>query len=107
MPTPFGTYIHVCTVTVLPQYHLRLKFDDDSEQTISLEPYLLGPLWSALRDERAFAQVSVNPDTGTIEWPNGADLNPVILHDWAEVGERIIAEGRARYIVDASAEAPA
>ena len=49
MPTPFGTYIHVCTVTVLPQYHLRLKFDDDSEQTINLEPYLLGPLWSALR----------------------------------------------------------
>ena len=48
MPTPFGTYIHVCTVTVLPQYHLRLKFDDDSEQTINLEPFLLGPLWSAL-----------------------------------------------------------
>ena len=101
MLTPFGTYIHVRYLTVLPNHRLRLEFDDGSEQEIDFEPLLLGPLWSPLRDESLFAQVRVNPDTGTIEWPNGADLNPVVLHDWAEYGERIIAERRARYAVDA------
>ena len=105
MPTPFGTYIHVSAVTALPRYRLHLRFDNGSEQVIDLEPLLLGPLWGALRDAGTFAQVRVNPDTGTTEWPNGADLNPVILHDWAEVGERIIAERRAHYAVDATSDA--
>lgn len=102
MPTPFGVYIHVRTVHVIPDYHLRVEFDDDNEQIIDLEPMLFGPLWGALRDKQIFAQVRVNPDTGTIEWPNGADLNPVLLHDWVDVGERVIAERRARYIVNAA-----
>ena len=97
MPIPFGAYIHVCSVTILPNSHLHLQFDDGSERVIDFEPLLLGPLWGALRDETLFAQVRVNSDTGTIEWPNGADLNPVILHDWPEYSEQIIAERRARY----------
>lgn len=105
MPTPFGTYIHVSAVTVLPRYRLHLRFDNGSERLIDLEPLLSGPLWGTLRDAGVFAQVRVNPDTGTIEWPNGADLNPIILHDWPEVGERIIAERRAHYVVDATSDA--
>ncbi len=99
MPTPFGTYLHVRYLLVLPGYRLHLQFDNGSERVIDFEPTLLGPLWGALRDEALFAQVSVNPDTGTIEWPNGAALNPVILHDWSEYRERIVAERRARYTV--------
>ncbi|MFZ1595364.1 MAG: DUF2442 domain-containing protein [Anaerolineae bacterium] len=97
MPTPFGTYVNVRYLVVLPGYLLQLQFDDGSERVIDFEPLLLGPLWGALRDEALFAQVRVNSDTGTIEWPNGADLNPVILHDWPEYSEQIIAERRARY----------
>ncbi|MFZ1708324.1 MAG: DUF2442 domain-containing protein [Anaerolineae bacterium] len=97
MSTPIGTYVNVRYLVVLPGYLLQLQFDDGSEQVIDFEPLLLGPLWGALRDETLFAQVRVNSDTGTIEWPNGADLNPVILHDWPEYSEQIIAERRARY----------
>jgi hypothetical protein len=60
------------------------------------------PSWPPVgrpRDEALFAQARVNPDTGTIEWPNGADLNPLILHDWPEYRERIVAERRARHTV--------
>ena len=83
----------------LPGYRLHLQFDDDSQQEIDFEPLLVGPLWGALRDEVLFPQVFMNADTGTIEWPKGADLNPVILHDWPEVSEWIISERRTRYAV--------
>jgi hypothetical protein len=97
MPTPFGTYIHINAVTVLPGHRLHVVFDNGTEQIVDLAPFLFGPLWGALWDEQLFAQVQVNPDTGTVEWPNGADLNPVILYDWPEVSMRIVAERQARY----------
>jgi hypothetical protein len=97
MPTPFGAYLHVRSLLVLPGYRLRLAFDNGNERVIDFETLLLGPLWGALRDQELFAQVRVNLDTNTIEWPNGADLNPVILHDWPEYSGRIVAKRRARY----------
>lgn len=100
MPTPLGTYIHVRSLVVLPNYRLQLQFDDGSERVIDFEPLHLGPVWGALRDETLFAQVRVNVDTRTIEWPNGVDLNPMILHDWPEYSEKLIAERRARYVVE-------
>ena len=34
-----------------------------------------------LRNPRVFAQVRVNHETGTIEWPSGADLAPEFLRE--------------------------
>ncbi|MCC5876821.1 MAG: DUF2442 domain-containing protein, partial [Candidatus Sumerlaeia bacterium] len=36
--------------------------------------------FAPLREEAAFRQVRVNPELGTIEWPNGADLDPDVLY---------------------------
>lgn len=33
-----------------------------------------------LRDLSYFAQVRVDPEAGTIVWPNGADLDPLVLY---------------------------
>lgn len=37
-------------------------------------------IFEPLADAAFFAQVTVNPDLGTIYWPNGADLDPDVLY---------------------------
>ena len=40
-----------------------------------------------LRDPDYFAQVRVDPEAGTIVWPNGVDLDPQVLHGDYELAE--------------------
>jgi hypothetical protein len=49
MPTPFGTYIHINAVTVLPGHRLHVVFDNGAEQIVDLTPFLFGPLWGCCR----------------------------------------------------------
>lgn len=37
-------------------------------------------VFERLADEDEFRKVRVNEDTGTVEWPSGADLDPVVLY---------------------------
>jgi len=46
---------------------------------MDLSEELHGQVFEPLRDLEVFAQVKINPETGTIEWPNGADLAPEFL----------------------------
>jgi len=60
---------------------LRLRFDDGVEGEVDLEPRLhFTGVFEPLRDPAYFAQVRVNPEIGTICWPNDADLDPVVLY---------------------------
>jgi len=65
-------------------YTLRVRFQDDTEQTIDFEPILAGELYGPLRDPILFNQVQIDPIAHTLVWPNGADFDPAILHDWPE-----------------------
>ncbi len=74
------------TVEHLGGYRLRLTFADGLESDVDLTEKLsgqLGPVFEPLRDQLFFAQVSVDPDIGTVVWPNGADLAPDALHEQA------------------------
>ena len=95
----FHDIVHV---EIVGNYLLRLTFDDKTQQTIDFEPLLYGPVFAPLRDLEQFNQVTLNQDTGTIEWPSGADFNPTMLHDWPQHRERVIAEKKQRYIVSAA-----
>lgn len=73
--------IDVTDVHLLGRYVLELTFEDGQVRIIDLEPYLTGPMYQPLRDDYdLFKQVAVDPGSGTIVWPNGADISPRTLY---------------------------
>ncbi|MGH9091579.1 MAG: DUF2442 domain-containing protein [Acidimicrobiales bacterium] len=68
----------VTDVEVIGPHGLRLTFDDGVVRDVDLSSELWGPMFEPLRDPAYFAQVVV--DHGTVAWPNGADLDPLVLH---------------------------
>ena len=79
-------FLHVTGVTYLEGYKLRLTFDDGVVKDVDLQDELYGAVFEPLRDTEFFRQVTVNSDTNTIEWPNGADFAPEFLY---EIGQEL------------------
>lgn len=73
--------IRVTEVEPLEGFSLRLRFNDDSERVLDLEGELWGPVFEPLKaNPGLFRQVRVDEEIGTIVWPNGADMDPDVLH---------------------------
>ena len=83
-------FLHVTKVTHLGDYKLRLVFDNGAVKDVNLEDELYGPVFEPLRDVEFFKKVAVNPETNTIEWPNGADLAPEFLYETGQELDRIV-----------------
>lgn len=78
--TDLAPLIDVTDVRVLARYVVELTFADNSQRVIDLEPLLWGPMFEPLlANYDLFRQVAVDPDAGTITWPNGADISPRTL----------------------------
>lgn len=74
-------FLHVDSVRALEGYTLRLSFNDGAVKDVDLAPQLYGEVFEPLQDAAFFRRVAVNPETGTIEWPNGADFAPEFLYE--------------------------
>jgi hypothetical protein len=73
--------VDVTSVEVLHDHVLRLGFSDGCVGEIDLGPDMWGPIFEPMAADYAeFCKVAVNPEIGTIAWPNGADLAPEVLH---------------------------
>jgi hypothetical protein len=59
---------------------LRIVFDDGKSNVVDFRPLLKGPLFLPLMDPDFFSQVSIDPEVGTLVWPNGADFDPDTLY---------------------------
>jgi len=63
------------------RYTIWLRFEDGTQGEVDLSGELDGPVFEPLKDQDYFAKLRVNPDTGTIEWPNHADFAPEFLYE--------------------------
>jgi hypothetical protein len=76
----------ITAVEHLGGHRLRLTFADGFIGEVDLADRFAtsrGPMLEPLRDVTYFAKVAVDPELGTVVWPNGADLAPDVLHQEA------------------------
>lgn len=73
----------ITAVEVVADFRLRLTFDDQTVGEVDFAhrdwPGVLEPLG----DRDYFSRVRVDPELGTIAWPNGVDLAPEPLYEEA------------------------
>lgn len=81
-------FVRITSAEVLGHYRLRLGFSDGSSRDVNLTGELHGPVFEPLADPDFFAQVRVDDELGTVVWPNGADLDPLVLHGDFEPASR-------------------
>ena len=75
------TMRYVVAATALPSLTLRLRFDDGTEGEVSVAAIVtLNGVFAPLSDPSFFGRVKVSDDAGTVVWPNGADLDPLVLY---------------------------
>lgn len=75
-------------------YRLQVVFDDGTQQLIDFRPVLYGEMYGPLRDLKIFNQVRLDPDVATLVWPNGADFDPWMLHEWPRLIDELSARAR-------------
>ena len=70
-------------VAVLGDHLLRLLFDDGTVGDVDFSHEVWEGVLEPLRDPVYFAKVRVDPEGGTVTWPNGEDLAPEPLYESA------------------------
>ena len=79
----------IVKVKPLKDFHLYLEFEDGVKGEVDIRKLIkFKGVFEQLKDEAIFTKVKVNPEWGTIFWPNGADLDPDVLYSMV-TGEEI------------------
>jgi hypothetical protein len=81
-------FLHVTSVRHLRGYELRIEFNDGTTRDVDLSGELHGEVFEPLKDPAFFSRAALNPETGTVEWPNGADFAPEYLHEIGTPSQR-------------------
>ena len=87
--TAIDMFLHVDSVRHLERYRLRVTFDNGVTKDVDLADHLLGEVFEPLKDPKFFRRVRLNPESGTIERPNGADLAPEFLFDIGDTVDQV------------------
>ena len=70
----------VIKVECIGDYRLCLTFEGGDRREVDIATLVpFDGIFAPLKDPTYFRQVRVEPDVGTIVWPNGADICPDVL----------------------------
>jgi hypothetical protein len=71
----------VVEVRHLGGHRLYLRFEDGIEGEVDLKQVIrFTGVFAPLETEAEFARVQLDPESGTITWPTGADVDPDVLY---------------------------
>jgi hypothetical protein len=75
--------VDITAAEVIAQYRLRLTFADGTVGEVDFAEREWRGVFEPLSDPDYFARVEVDPEAGTITWPNGLDMAPEPLYNEA------------------------
>jgi hypothetical protein len=75
--------VDVSDVEVIGDFRLRLTFEDGTVGDVDFAGRVWRGVFEPLADPAYFARVRVDPEAGTIAWPDGVDMAPETLYEQA------------------------
>lgn len=81
----------VVGVAVVGDHMLRLLFSDGTVGDVDFSGEQWAGVLEPLNDPSYFAKVTVDPEAGTIVWPDGIDLAPEPLYEQARAHPLVAA----------------
>jgi uncharacterized protein DUF2442 len=91
---PVEQLVDITDVEVIGEYRLRLTFADGTVGDVDFAGRAWGGVFEPLRDLEYFARVTVDPEAGTIAWPDGLDMAPEPLYAEARANPAHVAISR-------------
>ncbi len=76
----------ITKATVVRHGSLALTFVDGLEGEVEVLSRMLGRIFAEARTPEGFQAVRVDPESGTVVWPGGADLAPDTLYERIRTG---------------------
>jgi hypothetical protein len=98
--------IHVTSAKHIDKGRFELAFSDGRRGHVDLNGVFEGPMFEPLHDPKFLARGTVDLETRTLTWPNGADVAPEYLyflafrsdvdlsglfHEWGYLREQSVA----------------
>jgi Protein of unknown function (DUF2442) len=78
-----AAHLHrVVEVEAVGDHRLRVAFDDGVAGVVDASDWDWSGVFEPLSDPAYFALVELDPELGSISWPNGADVAPETVHLW-------------------------
>jgi len=81
-----GLTPNITDVNVVDHGVLRLTFADGLSGEVDVLDRMRGPVFERARTQEGFSEAVLDPESGTVTWPDGADLAPDTLYERVRAG---------------------